>query len=64
MRIIKEGNIIKKELQIQCKQCGCEFAFEQEDIKIDNRDGNYVVCPYCGKFINTDKFNLNNEYKD
>lgn len=52
MKIIKEGNrpsIIEK--RFICR-CGCEFIADENDQKKDPRDGDYVVCPTCGKFIN------------
>jgi DNA-directed RNA polymerase subunit RPC12/RpoP len=33
-----------------CHTCGCEFAAQLEDRQID-RDGRYVVCPCCKKFV-------------
>ena len=36
-----------------CKHCGCEFGAQLEDMHSD-RDGNYVVCPCCKKFIDWD----------
>ena len=52
MRIIKEGKLPPKERKMECNNCGCVFMYEQEDIHSDQRDGNYVVCPTCKKFIN------------
>ena len=36
-----------------CKHCGCEFGAQLEDRQSD-RDGKYVVCPCCKKFIDWD----------
>jgi len=35
------------------KICGCGkiFSYNSSDIKPDSRDGDYLVCPGCGKFI-------------
>jgi predicted Zn-ribbon and HTH transcriptional regulator len=33
---------------ITCKDCGCKFVFEKEDVKDDK-----VTCPFC-KSANTD----------
>lgn len=52
MRIIKEGKLPLKERKMECNNCGCLFMYEQKDIYSDQREGNYVVCPTCKKFIN------------
>lgn len=55
MRIIKQGREPKKEIELTCKRCGCEFAYSKEDVKFDPYDHNgeycYVECPFCGKII-------------
>lgn len=33
-----------------CDRCGCEFGAELEDRQSD-KDGKYVICPCCKKFI-------------
>lgn len=33
-----------------CKRCGCEFSAQLEDRQSD-KDGKYVICPCCKKFI-------------
>lgn len=52
MRIIKEGKNPLIEYKMECPKCGCEAMYTSEDINYDQRDGNYVVCPCCGAFIN------------
>lgn len=53
MEIIKRGNIPEKEYILVCRICGCVAKFVQSDIKRD-RDGEYIVCPECNRFISTD----------
>lgn len=53
IEIIKKGT---KQI-ITCKQCGCKFSFENEDLKYLGQDGfhtgikqgykKYVICPQC-----------------
>lgn len=52
MRIIKKGKLPPKEKKMECKNCGCVFMYEPCDIHSDQREGDYVVCPTCKKFIN------------
>ena len=33
-----------------CKSCKTIFKYTQQDTEID-RDGKYVVCPVCKRFI-------------
>lgn len=56
IKIIKQGKTGK--FAKTCPDCGCEFEYEQEDVKIDssvcldpNKYGTYVVCPCCGKHL-------------
>lgn len=51
MRIINNGLDKTKEVQIRCT-CGCDFAYTKNDIHHDQRDGDYVICPWCKRFIN------------
>jgi RNase P subunit RPR2 len=51
MKIIKKGKI-KKEFKKTCKNCKTIFVYEKKDVKSD-RDGQYVVCPLCKNFIQT-----------
>lgn len=50
VEIIKRGT---KQIKI-CKQCGCKFSYEVEDIQRNNTDDykalafiEYVQCPQC-----------------
>lgn len=52
MKIIKQGEAKKEEWRGLCLYCHCEFIYDRNDIKIDQREGDYVVCPICGKYIN------------
>ena len=55
IKIIKEGT----RKIAKCPNCGCEFAYEEEDIEKDGLLANksvfigktWVVCPQCGKEI-------------
>lgn len=51
MRIIKEGKLPPKEKKMTCSECGCVFMYNRSDIKTEQRDGDFVICPTCGKFI-------------
>lgn len=50
MRIIKEGKTPEKETIKTCGSCKTKFAYTPEDMKND-RDGRFVICPHCAKFI-------------
>ena len=51
MEIIK-NNYQPKEYIKNCPKCNSTLKFTDDDIQHD-RDGNYIVCPCCGHFINT-----------
>ncbi len=53
MKIIKKGKKIPVSKMKECHYCGCVFEYDDFDIEID-RDGIYVKCPQCGKFIAVD----------
>lgn len=36
-----------------CSKCDSLVEFHRSDIRSDQRDGSYVVCPVCGGFITT-----------
>ena len=60
MEIIKVGNVKDTTIPIQktCYDCKTIFKCIQSDIKNHPyKDGIYVVCPVCGKFIG-----VNGEY--
>lgn len=52
VKIIKEGNK-KKVFEGWCRDCGCEFEYEIEDVAdtfYDQREGcdyHDIKCPYC-----------------
>ena len=57
IKIIEPGTIIKKK---QCKNCGCLFSYEREDIEhiihFDSKGYyafgyDYIICPQCKKAI-------------
>lgn len=51
MRVIKEGTIDKREYKFECSRCNCEFAADKNDKHVDQRDGDYVICPCCNAWI-------------
>lgn len=51
MRVIKKGKLPPKEKRMTCLECGCVFMYDRSDIKTEQRDGDFVICPTCGKFI-------------
>jgi len=51
MRIIRIGNTEEKEIPKTCGDCYTDFTYTLSDVKPDWRDGDYVVCPICGKFL-------------
>lgn len=51
MRVIKEGTIDKREYKFECGRCNCEFAADKNDRHVDQRDGDYVICPCCHAWI-------------
>ena len=60
IKIIKTGT----RKQIECKECGCLFSYEEEDIRTKNNRANsfdplsvttydkYIECPQCSAKIN------------
>jgi len=65
MKILKRGKVknehpkmtcaycdtIFEYLKMTCAYCDTVFEYLKTDIDFD-RDGRYVVCPVCGKFLN------------
>lgn len=43
IKIIKDG---RKDFIIVCDSCGCEFSYQNEDIKLGS-----VQCPCCGIYV-------------
>lgn len=45
IQIIKPGT---KKIT-KCEKCGCQFSYEEEDIRSDNRvfEETWVMCPQC-----------------
>ena len=59
IKIIKEGKT-ENFIKTICPNCGCEFEYEQEDVKVDSsvcltaypsQYSTYVICPCCGKHL-------------
>ena len=57
MKIIKIGNVEPSTRRKICYYCSSEFEYDTTDIKYD-RDGDYVICPVCDKFLNINNFKL------
>ena len=64
IKILKDG-VVKKDTLIHfiynatCDKCGCEFEFEIEDIKSQERHPGgkkTIECPYCHKDITKSSF--------
>ena len=53
MKIIKEGKGKQPTKKHKCKKCETKFEYDNSDIQQD-RDGTYVECPVCQKFIYAD----------
>ncbi len=59
MRVIKEGRKPLKEVEQKCARCGCEFAYERDDVEnVEqyNESHYYVICPTCKNHIYVDPF--------
>ena len=61
IRILKEGK--PQKYITTCSECGCEFEYELEDVKIEysicltsypGKYNTYVICPCCGTPIHHD----------
>lgn len=51
IKIIKDG---KKEFDITCPYCGCEFTYEKEDVH-----NSQVICPCCSTNLLVGTVNTN-----
>ena len=52
MKIIKAGKIPSpEEKRFVCSYCKCEFIADVYDTHYCQKDGAYVECPTCGKYI-------------
>lgn len=45
------GNTKEKEYFKTCPYCDTDFSYNDSDVNSDFRDGDYVKCPVCGKFL-------------
>jgi predicted Zn finger-like uncharacterized protein len=53
IHIIKQGKLPeKKNYQRTCLNCDTIFTYQDEDLHLDPREGDYVKCPTCGLLIN------------
>lgn len=51
-KVIERGDVpSEKPAEHRCYHCRSLVEYERKDIQADARDGDYVVCPVCGKFI-------------
>lgn len=62
-RVIKSPPPMR-EIAIWKDSCGATVEFEPKDVKADQRDGNYVVCPSCKSFISVDVLKWKKVRKD
>lgn len=54
MKLIEKGKIPKNpEIKKTCYNCKTKFSYNSKDVNYDQREGNYVVCPVCKKYIST-----------
>lgn len=55
MKIIKMGKLPleKRPVKTKCNYCDTVFEYDKADVKFDQRDGNYVICPnqHCSHFL-------------
>lgn len=52
MKVIKQGQKVEKTRKVTCYGCKSKLEYTSNDVQSD-RDGKYIVCPVCGKFIET-----------
>lgn len=47
--------------KMKCKVCGCEYIYQESDLKYDWDNSCYLVCPQC-EYVNT--FLFKKKYKN
>ena len=52
MKIIKNNYIEKDSTIVICPECKSRLEIMPDDVQTD-RDGNYIICPCCHKYIDT-----------
>lgn len=50
MKILKHGEVKEVTYTVTCHSCNSILEYNSNDIHSD-RDGNYIICPVCKKFI-------------
>ena len=43
--ILHHGNVPR--LFVKCWHCGCEFSYDEEDVKKSANGNEYIICPDC-----------------
>lgn len=43
--ILHHGNVPR--FFLICWHCGCEFSYDEEDIKKNSKGDEYIICPCC-----------------
>ena len=52
MKVIKQGNgHIEKPVKKTCGSCNSKLEYTRADIKSDQRDGDYIICPVCDSWM-------------
>lgn len=52
MRIIKKIPPKNQVWVVKCQNCGTILQYDKSDITHDQREGSYIQCPECAKYIN------------
>lgn len=66
MKVIKHGDTKSTAPEIvtkrtTCPICGCEFEYDNNEVRNDTHNKDYVKCPECGRFCEAEKeFSLSN----
>lgn len=55
MKTIKKFPQKNKSWVVKCENCGTILQYEEGDIIHDQREGSYVQCPECNKYIDHSK---------